>query len=207
MEINVRQQYNQMAATYDRRWHRYISRTLSFLQNWANISATEIVLDIGCGTGELERLLLETHSNQQIVGVDLSEQMLAIARQKCQSYAHVAFHLASATALPFDDHSYDRVVSASSFHYFDAPQTALIEIKRVLKPTGTLVVLDWCKDYWLCRIYDWVLKRVDPAYRQCYTQREFHALLADAGFEILASERVRFGIAWELMITSAQEVK
>ncbi len=201
----MREQYNQMAALYDRRWNHYISNTLSFLKDWAKISPTDTVLDIGCGTGEFERLLLVEHPTQLIVGVDISEKMLEIAQQKCHPYPNISFQKASASALPFGDRSFDIIVSASALHYFDDPIAALTEMKRVLKPEGEIVILDWCKDYLLCQIYDIVLKLIDPAYKQCYTQAEFHSLLLNTGFEIHRATRVRFGLAWELAILSVTE--
>ena len=202
-ENKVRSQYDQMAAVYDTRWSRYVTNTLSFLKNWARISQQATVLDIGCGTGEFERLVLAEHPGQQIVGIDISDQMLAIARHKCRDDLNVSFQTAPASELPFERNSFDVVISASAFHYFDDPEAALAEMKRVLKPDGKVVILDWCKDYLLCRLCDLVLKFVDPAYRQCYTQDEFHSLLARAGFDIHRATRVRFGVWWGLMVATA----
>jgi len=201
-ETKVRQQYDQMAAVYDQRWSSYVGSTLSFLQAWADIAPTATVLDVACGTGEFERLLLADNSHQKIVGVDISEKMLAIAREKCH-VPNVLFYTAPASALPFADNSFDAIVCASSFHYFDDPHAALLEMKRVLKPHGHVVILDWCKDYLLCRICDWVLPIFDSAYKQCYTQAEFHSLLTSAGYQISRATRVRFGVVWGLMIATA----
>lgn len=202
-ETVVRQQYDQMAKVYDRRWNNYILRTLSFIKAWAQILPEVTVLDIGCGTGEFERLVLSDHPTQQMVGVDISEKMLEIAKQKCQAYPNVSFRTASASVLPFPDDSFDIIVSANAFHYFDDPKAALSEVQRVLKPNGTVVILDWCKDYFLCRVCDIVLKFIDPAYQQCYTQREFHNLLASTQFDVRGATKVRFGLLWELMIATA----
>jgi ubiquinone/menaquinone biosynthesis C-methylase UbiE len=204
IETTVRDQYNQMAEQYDRRWSRYLSNTLSFLKDWAAIAPSSTVLDIGCGTGEFERLVLLEQPEQTIVGVDLSEGMLELAQQKCRDYPHVSFQKASVVALPFADRTFDVIVSASAFHYFDDPIAALREMQRVLKPTGEIVLLDWCKDYIMCQLYDVVLKRVDPAYRQSYTQAEFHSLLSQAGLVVDRSQKARFGLAWELMIATAR---
>ncbi|PSB26683.1 class I SAM-dependent methyltransferase [Stenomitos frigidus] len=204
METTVRDQYNQMAEAYDRRWSRYLSRTLSLLKQWAELAPESTVLDIACGTGEFERLVLLEQPTQAIVGIDLSEKMLEIAQQKCRDYPHVSFQKASVAALPFADRSFDVVVSASALHYFDDPIAALIEVKRVLKPDGELVILDWCKDDWLCQLYDWVLKRLDPAYQQCYTQAAFHSFLSATGFTIQRATRVRISLAWEMMIATAR---
>lgn len=200
----VREQYNQMAAVYDQRWSNYVANTLSFLKTWAQIAPQATVLDVACGTGEFERLVLVEHPTQQMVGVDISEKMLLVAKQKCRDYPSISFHMASASALPFADHSFDVIVSASSFHYFDDPDAALAEMKRVLNPDGKVVILDWCKDYLLCRLCDIVLKVLDPAYKQCYTQAEFHHLLTKAGFNISSATKVRFGLVWGLMVATAK---
>jgi ubiquinone/menaquinone biosynthesis C-methylase UbiE len=147
--------------------------------------------------------MLSEHLKQRIVGVDLSAKMLEIAREKCQAHPNVTFCIASAAALPFADQSFDVVVSASALHYFDQPVMSLGEMRRVLKPGGSVVILDWCKDYLVCRLFDLVLKLIEPAYRQSYTQMEFHRLLAAAQFEIQSARRVQFGLVWGLMIATA----
>ena len=103
----VRQQNDRLARVYDRRWSRYVSRTLVLLKTWASIPPQAAVLDIGCGTGEFERLVLSEQPEQRMVGVDLSVKMLEIAREKCQAYPNVTFCAASSSALPFPDHSFD----------------------------------------------------------------------------------------------------
>lgn len=202
-EAKVRAQYDQLATQYDQRWSHYISNTLSFLKTWAQVASTNVVLDVACGTGEFERLILNENPAQQMVGVDISDEMLAIARQKLQHYPNVDFQLASASALPFSDASFDTVISANAFHYFDDPNAALKEMQRVLKPSGNLIILDWCKDFLVCRICDWVLQCIDPAHQQCYTQAEFHHLLNSTGFEIHRATKVRFGLVWGLMVATA----
>jgi ubiquinone/menaquinone biosynthesis C-methylase UbiE len=192
----IRERYDEMAQRYDRRWGTYIAKTLAFLDRWAAISPEAVVLDIGCGTGEFEKLLLSKHPNQQITGVDISTKMLEIARRKCQAYPKVAFRAASASALPFSDHSFDVIVSASAFHYFNAPEAALDEMRRILRPGGVMVILDWCKDYLSCRLGDIVLKLVDPAYQRCYTKAEFHRILNSAQFAIQAATETRCGLMW-----------
>jgi ubiquinone/menaquinone biosynthesis C-methylase UbiE len=202
-QSKIRRQYNQLAAIYDQRWNAYIRNTLSFLKSWANLSPEAMVLDIACGTGEFERLVLADHPTQQIIGVDISEKMLAIAQQKLHAYPHVAFQVASASALPFPDNHFDVIVSANAFHYFDAPDVALAEMQRILKPGGKVIILDWCRDFLLCQLGDVLLKWFDPAHQQCYTQDQFHRLLVSAGLQISQSRRIRFGWVWGLMIATA----
>ena len=201
-EAKIRTQYEQLASIYDLRWQKYITNTLTFLYNWEQIDSQSTVLDIACGTGEFERLLLDKNPTQKIIGVDISERMLNIAREKCQDYSQVEFYLASAHSLPFASHSFDEVVCANAFHYFE-PLVALSEIKRVLKPNGKLVILDWSKDFLICRICDWILQIFDPAHQQCYTQAELHQLLISTDFNICRAAKVRFGVIWGLMAVRA----
>jgi ubiquinone/menaquinone biosynthesis C-methylase UbiE len=203
MPTTVRQQYNRIAPIYDHVWSRYVAKSLAVLKDWANLEPTSTVLDVGCGTGSFERLVLQESPRQLITGIDVSEKMLEIAQRKCQPYPQVCFCRASVVALPLADHSFDVVVSASTLHHFPEPLIALAEMKRVLKPGGKLVMLDWCNDDWLCQIYDAVLKQLDPAHVRCYRQSEFHQLLCQASFEIQRSDRFRIGPAWELMIALA----
>jgi hypothetical protein len=68
-----------------------------------------------------------------------------------------------------------------------------------------VVILDWCKDYLLCRLFDIVLKLIEPAYQRCYTQREFFRLLASAQFDIRSAMKVRIDLVWGLMIGIAAD--
>ena len=202
----VQQQYNQMAPGYDRRWQHYTYPTLRFLLDWADIKPSEQVLDVGCGTGELEWLHLQTQPQQSLHGVDLAEAMVAVARQKCAGFPQVSFQVSTAEALPYGDRRFDVIVSASAFHYFPDPLVALTEMGRVLKPGGRLVILDWCRDFLWCQLCDLWLQWRDPAHRQCYTQPELHQYLRQAEFQVIAAQRQRFGPFWGLMIAITQPI-
>jgi ubiquinone/menaquinone biosynthesis C-methylase UbiE len=202
-EVKIQIQYDQLADIYDLRWRTYIVNTLTFLHNWEQIDSQAKILDIACGTGEFERLLLDKNPTQKITGIDISANMLSVAREKYQTYPNIEFQKASVHSLPFDNNCFDVVVSANAFHYFDEPQVALAEMKRVLKPNGKIVILDWNKDYLMCKIFDWALQIFDPAYQQCYTEAELHQLLVAADFKICRATKVRFGVIWGLMAVTA----
>jgi len=199
----VRERHDQLAKTYDRRWSRYVNKTLGLLKSWAAIPHDSSVLDVGCGTGEFERLMLSEHPGQRMAGVDVADKMLEIARRKCQGYSNVSFLSASASELPFPDNSFDVVVSASALHYFDKPVVSLVEMRRVLKPQGCAIILDWCRDYLMCKLFDALFRRIETSYYRCYTQREFHHLLASVGLEIRSARKVRIDAVWGLMIATA----
>ncbi|BDA70630.1 methyltransferase type 11 [Calothrix sp. PCC 7716] len=204
----VRQEYDNIANIYDQRWNSYITKTLTYLKNWANISPQATVLDVGCGTGEFESFILRDNPKQQITGVDISEQMLLVAKNKFQAnsnlYPNVSFQIAGASSLPFANHSFDIIVSASAFHFFDDPVAALAEMKRVLKPDGKVFILDWCKDYFFCRLIDLYLKMFNSAHKCCYTQAEFHKLLTSANFNIQRAAKFNFDVIWGMMVVEME---
>ncbi|MGF1522832.1 MAG: class I SAM-dependent methyltransferase [Leptolyngbyaceae cyanobacterium] len=199
MEILVKQQYDRLADIYDQRWQFYITNTLAFLLDWARITPQESVLDVACGTGEFEHLLTAQRPQQCIVGVDFAPKMLAIAQQKCKNAFNTWFQEASAAALPWQTPQFDVVVCANAFHYFDQPDVVLAEMQRVLNLNGRVLILDWCRDFLVCRVCDWVLGWLDPAHKRCYSEVELHTFLTATGYKIQRSQRVRFGLIWGLM--------
>ncbi|MEM6613119.1 MAG: methyltransferase domain-containing protein [Cyanobacteria bacterium P01_C01_bin.72] len=202
-ESAVRQEYNRLATIYDRRWQNYINQSLSFLLDFADIDISAKILDLACGTGELARLLLEKNPEQQMTGVDISESMLEIACNKLDTYPHISLLRASVTSLPFDDDTFNLIICANAFHYFENPELALTEIKRVLKPKGEVIILDWCRDYWVLKLLNPMFKFIDPAYQSCYTQAELEGLLKATGFNVEKDSKVCFNLMWELIAVSA----
>jgi ubiquinone/menaquinone biosynthesis C-methylase UbiE len=78
----VRHEYDSLAADYDRRWQHYIKTTLRALVERVPFQGKERFLDIACGTGELERLLLARWPELRLAGADLSAGMLRQASLK-----------------------------------------------------------------------------------------------------------------------------
>lgn len=203
IESKVKNQYDQFAEIYDHRWSSYVSNTLNFLidylQRSKQILGNEYILDIACGTGELERRFLNLHPDLNVIGVDISEKMLDVARLKLPN---LEFVNASARFLPFPDHKFDMVVTVSAFHYFEQPLDTLKEIRRILKPQGKLIIMDWCRDYWLCQALDLFLKIFDPAHKICYTQKELSDLLTTSEFDVIEARKQKLGTLWGIMVAT-----
>lgn len=112
----------------------------------AEIPAGGRVLEVGCGTGTLTVLAKQRHPDAQVVGFDPDPKALAIARRKA---AHrgvdVRFEQGFSQALPFPDASFDRVLSSMMLHHLepDVKRDTFREVRRVLRPSGRLHVLDF----------------------------------------------------------------
>lgn len=114
----------------------------------AAITSRHRVLDFGTGTATLSLLLSEQQPGCNIDGVDVDENILAIAREKViQQQADIKLVQYDGVSLPYADQTFDRVISSLVFHHLDnsQKQRALSEIKRVLKPGGELHLADWGK--------------------------------------------------------------
>lgn len=199
----VRQEYDCLAGKYDCRWHGYIVSTLSFLRRWIDLKDSQKILDVACGTGALEEMLLQDHPGLDITGIDFSKKMLEVAGRKLSRHPNVHFVNALSFKLPFPEESFDQIICANAFHFFDNPIESILEMKRVLRGSGHLVILDWCRDDFVCRLVDWFWKSINPAYRRCYWQRELNHFLAEAGLSLVKGTRFKVGVMWGMMAVQA----
>ncbi|MGW6916651.1 methyltransferase domain-containing protein [Kitasatospora sp. NPDC054939] len=146
------------------------------------------IVDVGCGAGRAVAELVE--QGVRAVGVDLSEQMIAVARGR---WPEAEFRIAGACELPLPDASVDGYRADKVFHELAEPERALAEARRVLTPCGRIVLVG----------QDWdalVIDSDDPALTRTIVHaradlivspraaRRFRALLMTAGFRDVTIE-------------------
>lgn len=114
-----------------------------------------LCLDAGCGTGNLAVKLNQAGS--QVIGIDYSNEMITKARKKNE---RIKFEFADLDAqLSFVDNTFDGIVSNNVIAYLSNPKNALMEIYRVLKPGGTIVVATLRENWSPLTVYKEHLKR------------------------------------------------
>ena len=120
----------------------------ALFQQWTNrvadaasIQAGQHVLDVACGTGVLTRTISQRVGEAgSVAGLDVNKGMLAVARKKSPE---IEWKHGQAESLPFDDNSFDAVVSQFALMFFENRAKAIAEIIRVLRPGGKLAIAVW----------------------------------------------------------------
>lgn len=100
------------------------------------------VLEVGCGTGVLTRVIARHPAVAEVVGVDPAGSLLEKARAVSGDQANISYQEADGRALPFDDAAFDVVIFDSTLCHIPGPEGALAEAYRVLRPNGTLAAFD-----------------------------------------------------------------
>lgn len=107
------------------------------------------LLDLGCGTGTFTRLVKAQRPGLAVTGVDGDADMI---RRASEAANDVCYDVSLAQSLPYEDASFDVVTSTLFFHHIllHDKRLVLAEVRRVLRPGGTLLIADWGKpDNWL----------------------------------------------------------
>jgi len=214
---HIGQLFDRIAGTYDglnhglslnidKWWRRKTVRLMSLVSQ---------VLDVAVGTADLAIEMLRTGKAQQVTGIDLSEQMMAIGAQKCMKRnVEVTFVKGDAQAMPFEDNTFDAVTCAYGCRNFRSLDEGLKEMFRVLKPGGQVTILEFSYpsnvlvramyDLYFTHILPWVgriVSRDKTAYTYlnrsvksfCWGE-EFIQHLHDAGFTQGTFLPLTFGI-------------
>lgn len=109
----------------------------------AKIKDNDKVLDFGCGTGTLLKILLDLNKSFELYGIDIDKDVLTIARNKLNEKVNLNKY--DGLVLPYADHSFDIVLSSLAIHHIqsDHKKVVFAEIKRVLKLNGAFYLLDF----------------------------------------------------------------
>ena len=217
----IRKLFDNIAADYDRLNHIL---SLNIDKGWRKKAVREIVdphnplkvLDVACGTGDFTIEIAEKLvAGSMIIGVDISEGMMAIGRDKIAKAGVAAvMEMADCEALPYEGNSYDRISVGFGVRNFENLDISLNEMHRVLKPEGKAVILElslpsnrfirWCYKLYFLKILPAIGGRISgnrgayeylPASVLKFPAPEkFMDMMKAAGFEQIEHTSMTFGI-------------
>jgi ubiquinone/menaquinone biosynthesis C-methylase UbiE len=143
----LRQEFNRWAAAGEgekmERHHLDITvKTLRLM----DLRPGERVLDLGCGSGWATRLVARLvgegpEGSGQVVGLDVSDEMVRLAREASRDFDNILYVRGSAQQIPWEENFFDKVLSVESFYYYPDQDWALMELFRVMAPRGRLFIL------------------------------------------------------------------
>jgi arsenite methyltransferase len=189
----LQQEFNRWAAAGEgekmERHHLSITeKTLRLM----DLRPGERVLDLGCGSGWATRLVARLVGEGpegfgQVVGLDVSDEMVHLAREASREFENILYVQGSAQQIPWEENFFDKVLSVESFYYYADQDRALMELFRVMAPRGRLFILiNLYKDnpYSL----QWVDKLKVPVHVR--SAAEYVELLKKHAFENVEARRI-----------------
>lgn len=148
------------------------------------------VLSVGCGPGfETAVLAQQVDGEGSVTGIDVNEEVLAAARDRCGKLTQVSFQHGDVTDLPVVDESYDLAIAKQVLQFVDDIDSALDELFRVLKPGGRIAIVEGARESQVMHSSDPErMRRANEVYRAARGDRNFGtrliSLLPDAGFAV-----------------------
>lgn len=172
-------------------------------REWLGARAAGRILEVAVGTG---RTLPYYPADAMVTGIDLSPEMLSVAKQRAASLpVRVELHEGDAEQLPFGDRSFDTAVCALSLCNIPDPARAIAEMHRVLVPGGRLLLLDHVGSTWPpLYALQWVVERVSVRTAGEHQTRRQLGLVEAAGFVIEERERLKAGTVERICATTSR---
>jgi ubiquinone/menaquinone biosynthesis C-methylase UbiE len=189
----VRAIQDRTAPRYDRQIALFEKALFAGGREWACAKASGDVLEIAVGTG---RNLQHYAPGTRLTGIELSNEMLAIARRRAEALeTEIDLRQGDAQALEFADASFDTVVITLALCTIPDDRAAVREAGRVLRPGGRLVLVEHVRSpVRPVRIVQRLLDRPSVRFAGDHLVRDPLDYLASEGFEVESAERLKWGI-------------
>lgn len=126
-----------------------------------SVSSGERVLDVACGSGQLA--IPAARAGASVTGIDIAENWIEQARSRAGfEELDIRFDVGDAEAMPYDDHSFDTVMTLIGAMFAPRPDRALCEILRVCRPGGRIVMGNWTPEGFVGELFRTVGRHAPP---------------------------------------------
>lgn len=103
----------------------------------------ETALDIGCGPGlTTQALALQVGASGKVIGVDIADPMLSIAKRRCENLSQVSFEKCDILSMPYDTARFDIALATQVYEYVESIEESLVELARVVRKGGRVLLVD-----------------------------------------------------------------
>lgn len=223
----IREQQKMAWNNFSPGWRKWDDFTMNFLRPMGDaivknlqLKDTDRVLDVATGTGEPGLTIARLVPNGRVIGIDLAEEMLAIAEEHASLKGLRNYETLNADVceLPFDETTFDAICCRMGFMFFPDMQLAASELYRVLKPGGRLSTAVWDEaqhNNWVTTIMSVIHKHIPPPISEpgapgmfrCAEPGLMANFLERAGFKDIGTEQIKgkvdyqsFDRYWEIML-------
>jgi ubiquinone/menaquinone biosynthesis C-methylase UbiE len=152
-----------------------------------NLARDANVLDVGCGTGWLARLIAERVPEGRVIGMDISDEMVRRARRNYVAVENAMFVVGSADEIPWDANFFTRAISVESAYYWPEPARGLREIRRVLREGGSAWILI---NYYLENVHSHHFAELFATPTHLLSAEQWEALFRGAGFHSVGHRQI-----------------
>lgn len=184
----LREEFNRWAEAGrgDSMEQDHLPITLPVLEKM-RLAPTDNVLDAGCGAGWLSRRLGKLVPDGRVVGMDLSDEMIRVARRTSVDHDNLLFVAGEASEIPWEPNFFDHAISVESSYYWPDPQVGVKEIHRVLRPGGAAwLLINFYRDN--PHSHQWGALLAVPTH--LLSAEEWAEMCRTAGFAHVAHERI-----------------
>ena len=151
------------------------------------LAATDNVLDVGCGSGWLARRLAERVPEGRVVGMDVSDEMIRVARRTSLDFENILYATGEVAEIPWEANFFNHAISVESAYYWPEPAAGIREIFRVLRPGGhAWILINYYRDNPHC--HQWGPLLTVPTH--LLPAKEWMEFFRATGFAGVAQERV-----------------
>ena len=180
-QSSIVEQFTKQASHFAQMPGHNSEESLRLIAEMAQLSATDVVLDVACGSGIVARSFARVAN--RVTGIDITPAMLHEARRLAdlEHLTNCEWRTGDIESLPWADSTFSLVVSRYAFHHFMNPEKVIAEMVRVTRPGGKVILVDAVLPKEQIEAYNAFEKLLDPSHASALTIDQLDHLLNFSG--------------------------